>query len=125
MFVIKGSFVGEPGSSNGGQIALSDPSDPSVKVGDYSFFTQFFSTDPVRRYFPCVGTGAYTFGDAIEGTPRDQVTFTASCSNSPFFTITGGTGKYLGASGYVEFMIPVEAGFRHDIYLCKPKFWEK
>lgn len=95
---------------NGGVIALSDPNDPTTIIGDYSYLLTFLNDS-----FGCLANGAYT----LSGT--DQVTFTASCSGLPFFTITGGRGKYAGAEGFVEFMIPVEDGFLHEINICNSR----
>jgi hypothetical protein len=117
MFV-EGPFRGAPGSVFGGQIAIADASNPSVIVGDYSFFVKFLKTDPSTSYYPSVGNGAYTFGVNDGQSPRDQITWTSSSSNSPFLTITGGQGKYLGAKGYVKIKVPAPGGFIHEIYLC-------
>ena len=94
----------------GGVIPIgdADADDPAVIVGDYSYLITF--TTPA---FGCVANGAYTLDDG-----KDQITFTASCSGLPFFTVTGGRGKYEGADGFVQFMIPVEGGNNHEIYLC-------
>jgi hypothetical protein len=89
-------------------IGDADAEDPTAIVGDYSYLITF--TSPA---FGCLANGAYTFH-----TGADQITFAASCSGLPFFTITGGRGKYEGAEGFVQFMIPVEGGNNHELYLC-------
>jgi len=92
----------------GGVILLSDPNDADTIIGDYSYLITFLNNS-----FGCIANGAYTFL-----TGGDEVTFTASCSGLPFFTITGDRGKYSGAKGFVEFMIPVTDGFTHEINIC-------
>lgn len=91
----------------GGVVPLSDPNDAKTIIGDYSFLVTFLNSS-----FGCLSNGAYTF---LTG---DQITFTASCSGLPFFSITGGRGKYSGAEGFVEFLIPVEDGSLHEINIC-------
>lgn len=115
---LDGPFRGAPGSKFGGQIEIADASNTSAIIGDYSFSIQFMKTDPSKSYFPCVGSGVYSFGVHDGLVPRDQITWTASCSNSPFLTITGGHGKYLGAKGYVRIKVPVPGGNNHEIHLC-------
>lgn len=97
----------KPFERQGGVIALSDPDDSSKKIGDYSNLITFLDNS-----FGCIATGAYTFDTG------DQVTFTASCSQLPFFTITGGQGEFKGAEGFVQFMIEDPEGFTHDITIC-------
>jgi len=92
----------------GGVIPLLDPNDTNTTIGDYTYLITF-----LNGIGGCLANGAYTF---LSG--GDQVTFTASCSGLPFFSITGGRGKYSGAEGFVEFMIPVEDGFIHEINIC-------
>ena len=92
----------------GGTILLEDPNDADTIIGDYSYLITFLNNS-----FGCIANGAYTF---LGG--GDQVTFTASCGALPFFSITGGRGKYSGAEGFVEFMIPEGDGFIHKINIC-------
>ena len=92
----------------GGTILLEDPNDADTIIGDYSYLITFLNNS-----FGCIANGAYTFSEGV-----DQVTFTASCSGLPFFSITGGRGKYSGAEGFVEFMIPEGDGFIHKINIC-------
>ena len=93
-----------------GVVQLSDPNDNSTKLGDYSFLITFLD-----NAFGCLSVGAYTF---VNGS---QITFTASCSGLPFFSITGGQGDYSGAAGYVEFRIPTAdgTGNLHKIHVCR------
>jgi hypothetical protein len=93
----------------GGVIALSDPNDVETVIGDYTYLITFLDD-----FFGCVANGAYTF------TTGDQITFTASCSGLPYFSITGGRGKYSGAEGFVEFQIPTDDGTGnfHEINIC-------
>jgi len=101
----------------GGTILLLDPNgdaDTDTVIGDYSYLITF-----LNGIGGCIATGAYTFVSADDGgNTTDQVTFTASCSGIPFLSITGGQGKYSGAEGFVEFMIPVEDGYIHEINIC-------
>jgi len=78
-------------------------------IGDYAYLITFLNDS-----FGCVANGAYTF------TTGDQITFTASCSGLPYFSITGGRGKYSGAEGFVEFQIPTDdgSGNFHEINIC-------
>jgi len=93
----------------GGTILLEDPKgDDNTTIADYSYLITFL--DGIGG---CIANGAYTFTGG-----GDQVTFTASCSGLPFFSITGGRGKYSGAEGFVEFMIPLGDGFIHKINIC-------
>jgi hypothetical protein len=62
----------------------------------------------------CVAIGGYTFYYS-----QDEITFTATCKSLPFFTITGGKGKYMDAVGFIQFMIEVDDGFIHEINLCR------
>ena len=98
--------------SQGGVIPVSDPNDADTIIGDYSYLITF-----LNDAFGCIANGAYTFKDT-DG--DDQITFTASCSGLPFFTITGGRGKYSGAEGFVEFMIETDdkSGYLHEINIC-------
>ena len=106
--------TGPPGPNvlQGGRITLSDPDDPTVKIGTYEFGIHFLTELGPNFDIGCITTGAYTFGQG------EMVSFTAPCANSPFFSINGGTGKFQGAEGFVEFMIRVENGFIHEIYVC-------
>lgn len=101
----------KPFDRQGGIILLSDPDDPKTKIGKYRFLITFLDNQ-----FGCIANGAYTFDNS-----GDEITFTASCAQLPFFTITGGQGKYSGAEGYVEFMISVERGNNHEIEICSFK----
>lgn len=94
----------------GGVIAFSDPNDADIVLGDYTYLITFLDDS-----FGCVANGAYTWF-----TTGDQITFTASCSGLPYFTITGGRGKYSGAEGFVEFRIPTDddSGKFHEINIC-------
>jgi len=93
----------------GGVVAFSDPNDAETVLGDYTYLITFLDD-----FFGCVANGAYTF------TTGDQITFTASCSGLPYFSITGGRGKYSGAEGFVEFRIPTDddSGHFHEINIC-------
>jgi len=110
------------GDRQGGSIVLLEPGLNNTMtdtiVGDYSYFITFLNGN-VGNY-GCLATGAYTFVSPDSGNKTffDQVTFTASCSGLPFFSITGGRGKYSGAEGFVEFRIPVADGFIHEINIC-------
>lgn len=97
-----------PGARQGGTVTLSDPEDPSRKIGDYTFLITFLPDSN------CVAIGGYTFYDS-----QDEITFTATCKSLPFFTITGGKGKYMDAVGFIQFMIEVDDGFIHEINLCR------
>lgn len=100
------------GGIQGGTVALSNPQDSSEKIGDYTYLISFLPN------MNCIATGAYTFFPS-SGTRKEQVTFTASCSALPYFTITGGQGLiFRGSTGYVEFMIKVDQGYIHEIHLC-------
>jgi len=82
-------------------IPFSDPNDLEATTnGDYSFLITFLDAS-----FGCMATGVYTW---ISG---DQVVFTASCSGLPFFSVTGGRGRFADKTGFVEFMIEVEGDF--------------
>lgn len=93
----------------GGVVAFSDPNDAENVLGDYTYLITYLDD-----FFGCVANGAYTF------TTGHQITFTASCSGLPYFSITGGRGKYSGAEGFVEFMIPTDdgSGNFHEINIC-------
>jgi len=103
------------GTLQGGKVLLSNPDDETDKIGDYTVHTTFLSAfNFTDSSVDCMGTGAYQFGMG------EQIAFTSTCAGLPYFTITGGQGDYLGATGYVEFMIPDPAGrgFFHDLYVC-------
>ena len=79
----------------GGVVAFFDPNDAETMIGDYTYLITFLNNS-----FGCVANGAYTF------TTGDQITFTASCSGLPYFSITGDRGKYSGSGNF------------HEIYIC-------
>lgn len=127
---LEGPFIGAPGSFYGGQIPMYDSPAFTNKIGEYEFATKFLKVDFSTGLFSCVGSGSYTFGDpsfayipgASNPTPdqrRGQIMWTATCSNAPFFTITGGQKEFSNAKGFTVFDRSVEGGSRHDIYLCK------
>jgi hypothetical protein len=104
------------GIRQGGTIPIRNPTNPTEVIGDYSFLITFTSAfNPTTRTIGCIATGAYTFALG------EQITWTASCSGLPFFSITGGQGSFTDAAGFVEFMIPAPTGFVHKINLCKGK----
>lgn len=106
-----------PGIRQGGSIRLRNPKDINETVGVYSYLSTFLSNS--TQPYQCIGTGSYVLGhaDVITG-EKDEITFTASCTNLPFLTLTGGQGRYLGATGYSKTMVPHAEGFVHEIYLC-------
>ena len=89
-------------------INFVDANDAETIIGNYSNLITFLDSS-----FGCIPNKVYTFL-----TGGNQVTFTASCSGLPFFTITGGRGKYFGAEGVFEVMIPTEGTFTHTINIC-------
>lgn len=118
---LAGSFIGETGSFYGGQYPMYDSESFDNRIGDYEFATNFLNVDFATNNVQCVGNGSYTFGEAVGfEVRRAQITWTATCANSPFFTITGGQKEYSGAKGYSVFDRQLDGGLgsRHDIYLC-------
>ena len=106
-----------PGARHGSSVILSDPSNSGIQVGRYSVLTTFLRTTAPGL---CVSSDAYAFfGSEDDAPPRDQLTFAATCENLPYFSITGGQGIFVGATGYVEYMIPHEEGTLHEIHVCK------
>ncbi len=105
-----------PGARHGFSVILSDPDNSARQIGRYTALSTFF-----RATLPylCISYGTYTFGDDDALPPKDQISFSASCENLPFFTITGGQGRYAGASGYVQYMLPHEEGNVHEIHICE------
>jgi hypothetical protein len=117
--VLANQFLDGPigtGTRETGSIPLRNPDNSTEVIGDYSYMVTFTTEfDNVTSQIGCVGFGAYTFGLG------QQITFTASCAGLPFFSITGGQGRFTGAAGFSEFLIPVEEGSLHRISLCEAK----
>lgn len=115
--VSEATFVdGTPGPAGrqGGRIPMRDPDNPDHVIGQYSFIINFLTEfDAATGDIGCLTPGSYVFDTG------DQITFLADCNTRPFLTITGGLGRYFGAKGFIEFMIPAPGGFTHSIYVCE------
>lgn len=107
-----------PGARQGYSVILNDPNSTGTTIGRYSALTTFYQASV--RPFSCDSSGSYTFYDSEDDAlPRDQITFSATCETLPYFTITGGQGRFEGANGYVKYRIPHEQGNLHEIHVCK------
>jgi len=101
------------GTIQGGTVRLSNPENSQETVGEYTALTTFLGSFDAKTFeVDCADAGAYQFG------PGEQIAFSATCAGLPYFTITGGQGRYFGAYGHVEFMIPHPEGFVHEIHVC-------
>mmetsp|Transcript_19189 Transcript_19189/g.44791 ORF Transcript_19189/g.44791 Transcript_19189/m.44791 type:complete len:238 (-) Transcript_19189:575-1288(-) len=107
----------EFGTLQGGKVAMRHPDVAVVDnvMGEYTVLTTFLGPVAMDRgssfQVDCYGVGSYQFGSSSANQDEnhhgsrggDQITFVAPCSGLPFFTITGGQGKYVGAQGFVEY----------------------
>lgn len=129
---LENNGIPAPGVRFGGSIPARTSSSASTRNDEssdkstldavtYNYLLTFLSASD------CLATGAYTFAAAAAAassddasTTRDQITFTATCNALPYFTITGGQGRYAHATGHVQYQIPLaeDGGYRHEIHVC-------
>lgn len=97
------------------RVSITSIDDITAKIGTYEAVVTFLSALNTTTFeIGCVGVGSYTFDN-----PKGVINFNAACSNLPYFTIVGGTGEYAGITGFIEFLIPIVGGFKHELTICK------